>query len=201
MEEADRKARDKERKEAEERARKNQELFEHRKLQALEKERRLQEQAKNDRDEFQRIIVQQKIERDIELKLDQDRKAMVKDHADQLKKQIALNEEKKKQDKRTLLEEGKKVKDKLASEQKTLEGLKSKKMAVLQATGVNEKYIGDLARKKIHVWVVWDILQQFSQNYIIQFVLKIIHKNQKINKKACILQYIEHDHLLSLTRA
>mmetsp|Transcript_41346 Transcript_41346/g.36700 ORF Transcript_41346/g.36700 Transcript_41346/m.36700 type:complete len:152 (+) Transcript_41346:1106-1561(+) len=151
MEEADRKARDKERKEAEERARKNQELFEHRKLQALEKERRLQEQAKNDRDEFQRIIVQQKIERDIELKLDQDRKAMVKDHADQLKKQIALNEEKKKQDKRTLLEEGKKVKDKLASEQKTLEGLKSKKMAVLQATGVNEKYIGDLARKKIHV--------------------------------------------------
>lgn len=132
-------------------------MFEHRKLQALEKERRLQEQAKQDRDEFQRIIFQQKIDRDLELKLDQEKKAMVQEHSEQLKKQIALNEEKKRQDKRNLLEEGKKVKDKLASEKKTLDELKAKKLNQLKSTGVNDKYIGDLARKKIVVWVWYQI--------------------------------------------
>jgi len=47
---ADRQAREKERREAEHRAKINKDLFETRKLQALEKEVRLQEQAKKDRD-------------------------------------------------------------------------------------------------------------------------------------------------------
>jgi len=117
----------------------------------MEKELRLQEQARQDRDEFQRIIQTQKLERDLELKLEQERKQLIKEHANELKKQIALHQEKLLQEKRSRLEEGKKIKDKLAAEQRTLNRLKEQKMAELAAAGVNEKYMSDLARKKIVV--------------------------------------------------
>ncbi len=126
-------------------------LFEARKLQSLEKEIRLQDQARNDRDEFQKIIVNQKVERDLEIKLEQERLAKIKEHAAELKKQMALNEEKKLQERRTLLEDGKKVKDKLAQEKRTLENLKQQKMAELRATGVPDKYQTALSKKKLVV--------------------------------------------------
>lgn len=129
----------------------NEELFEARKLQSLEKERRLQEQAKQERDEFQRIIQTQKLERDLELKLEQERQDMVKGHAQQVKKQMSLNEEKRKQDKKTYLEEGKKIKDKLAAEKKLLEHIKEEKMSELKSQNVPAKYQAELAKKKIIV--------------------------------------------------
>ena len=129
----------------------NQELFEARKLQSLEKEKMLQEQAKHNRDEFHKVIVQQKLERDLEIKVEQDRKALVMDHANQLKKQMALNEEKAKQDNRNRLEEGKKIKDKLANEKKILEKLKQEKITELKSHDITEKYLSDLLKKKMVV--------------------------------------------------
>ena len=117
----------------------------------MEKERRLQDQAKQDRDEFQRVIHEQKRDRDVDLKLEQEKNEMVKKHADELKKQIALNNEKKKQEKRNLLEEGKKVKDKLKTQQKVLEEMKSKKIEELRGTNIPQKYTMDLQKKKINV--------------------------------------------------
>jgi len=146
---ADRQAREKERREAEIRSKLNQELLETRKLQSLEKERRLQEQAKVDRDEFQRIIHQQKLEREIEMRMEADREERMKDHSQQLKKQIAINEEKKFQDKRALLEEGKKIKDNLANERRVLEAIKTQKLSELNSLGVASKYTSELARKRI----------------------------------------------------
>jgi len=127
----------------------NQELLETRKFQSLEKERRLQDQAKIDRDEFQRIIQSQKLEREIELRMEAERENRMKDHSEQLKKQIAINEEKKKQDKRALLEEGKKIKDNLANERKLLENIKVQKLTELNSLGVASKYTSELARKRI----------------------------------------------------
>jgi len=129
----------------------NQELFESRKIQSLEKERRLQEQAKQERDEFQKVIIQQKLERDLELKAELERKAMVHHHAEQVKKQIALREEEEKQRQRTYLEEGKKVKDKLAAEKRLLEKIKEEKMNELASENIPTKYQTDLAKKKIIV--------------------------------------------------
>jgi len=149
MEMGERLARDKERKEAEKRTNQNTELFEVRKLQSLEKENRLEEQAKQDRDEFQRIIVAQKQERDVELKLEQERKQKMKEHADELKKQMALGEEKKKQDKRNYLEEGKKIKDNLKAQKQLLEDIKDNKLSELKDTGIPGKYQFDLAKMKI----------------------------------------------------
>jgi len=149
VEMGERLAREKERTEAEKRHHNNHELFEVRKLQSLEKEKRLEEQAKQDRDEFQRIIVTQKQDRDLELKLEQERKGKIKEHADELKKQIALNEEKKKQDKRDYLEEGKKVKDNLTHQKRLLEDIKSNKLQHLKEHSIPDKYHYDLAKKKI----------------------------------------------------
>jgi hypothetical protein len=51
--------------------------MEARRLQALEKESRMQEQARQERDEFQRIVEAQKILRDNELRLEKEKTTMV----------------------------------------------------------------------------------------------------------------------------
>jgi len=75
----------------------------------------------------------------------------MKQHSHQLKKQIAINEEKKKQDKKELLEEGKKIKDKLSGEKRLLENIKSNKIDELITFGIESKYTSELARKKIMI--------------------------------------------------
>jgi len=149
MEFADRQARLKEKREAEARAKINQDLWEARQKQSLEKEKRLQEQAKLERDEFQRIVQNQKMERDLELRMETEKVTRINEHADQLKKQIALNEEKKKQAKREFLEEGKLIKDKLNDEKYLLEDIKSEKLTELNSLGIANKYSSELARKRI----------------------------------------------------
>jgi len=62
---------------------------------------------------------------------------------------MVLHEEKGIQDKRTYLEEGKKIKDKLASEKKILENIKSQKLESLNNHGIPTKYTQDLVKKKI----------------------------------------------------
>jgi len=148
---AERVAREKERKEAEQRAQMNNDLFESRRLQAVEKEFRLQEQAKREKDAFEKIIQQQKAQRDTELRAEEVKKMMVDEHANQLKKQVAIREEQKLQEKRALLEDGKKIRDKLAHEKKILEQIKEQKLADLKASGIAEKYTGELARKRIGI--------------------------------------------------
>ena len=81
----------------------------------------------------------------------QEKEQLVNNHASELKKQMALNDEKKKQDKRSYLEEGKKMKDKLTAEKKTLERIKDNKLQELQAQGIKDKYQTDLSKKKIIV--------------------------------------------------
>jgi len=148
---ADRLAREKERKEAELRDRLNEELLEARHQQSLEKHRLLEEQAVADRAEFDRIIHSQKLERELESMKDRERANRMKDHSNQLKKQIAINEEKKRQDKKELLEEGKKIKDKLSNEKKLLETIKQSKIEELVVSGIENKYTSELARKRIMI--------------------------------------------------
>lgn len=147
---ADRQAREKERREMEIRAKKNQELLEVRKLQSLEKEQRLQEQAKQEKSEFQRIIYEQKVQRDYEAQVEQEKASHMKAHSEQLKKQIAINEEKKKQEKREFLEDGKKVRDNLTNERHLIEYIKEEKLNELYSIGIDDKYTTELKKKKIN---------------------------------------------------
>jgi len=148
---ADRLAREKERREAELKAKINQEVLAARKLQSLEKERRLQDQARQEREEFQKIVHSQKAERGMELEREQEKSTKFKDHSDQLKKQIAMSEEKKKQGRREFLEEGKMVRDKLHGEKQVLEAIKQQKLEELISIGIEPKYAAELAKKKIAI--------------------------------------------------
>ena len=122
-----------------------------RKLQSYEKERRLQEQAKHERDDFQKTILGQKQEKDLELKIDKEREEMLKKHAEELRKQISIKEELRKQEERDGLEEGKKIKDQLKRHKEILEDIKYKKLEELKKQGIPDKYTAELSRKKITI--------------------------------------------------
>mmetsp|Transcript_110859 Transcript_110859/g.201569 ORF Transcript_110859/g.201569 Transcript_110859/m.201569 type:complete len:522 (+) Transcript_110859:96-1661(+) len=151
MEAAERAAREKERQEKERLEAINQELNEARRMQQAEKERRLGEQAKFERDEFERIIEVQIQQEEAERQRQSEEKAMLKSHAAELRHQIQAREERALQDRRDFLEEGNSVRASIGSERRKLEKIKGRKIEELKKTGVPEKYWAELARKKISI--------------------------------------------------
>ena len=150
-ESAERAARAKEQQEKERQIAMNQELSVARKRQTAEKERRLAEQAKAERDEFDRIIEVQIMQEDAERsKCAREKEARYR-HVDELRQQIAAREEKALQDRRAFLEEGNNIRQDLAMERTKLDRIKAKKINELKKCGVPEKYWSALARKKISV--------------------------------------------------
>jgi len=151
MEANERQARDKERGERARLEAINRELNEARKQQQSEKERRLGEQAKFERDEFERIIEVQMQQEDAERQRQTDERVMRKHHAHELRSQIAAREEKALQDRRDFLEEGNMIRSNIGVERKRLEKIKARKIDELAKVGVPEKYQAELARKKITI--------------------------------------------------
>merc|ERR1719174_1149022 len=151
MEAAERAAREKE--EAEQRRLDaiHAELHEARKQQQAEKERRLAEQAKFERDEFERIIQVQLQQEEAERQRQAEEKAMRVQHSSELRNQIGAREEKALQERRNFLEEGNVVRAQVAAERRKLERIKSRKIDELKKVGVPEKYWAELARKKISI--------------------------------------------------
>jgi len=151
MESAERAARDKERAEAARLEAINKELNFARKQQQSEKERRLGEQAKFERDEFERIIEVQMQQEEAERQRQGEEKQMLKQHAGELRSQIDSREEKALQERRDFLEEGNIVRASIGSERRKLEKIKTRKIDELKKTGVPDKYWSELARKKISI--------------------------------------------------
>ncbi|CAD7972667.1 unnamed protein product [Amoebophrya sp. A25] len=129
----------------------NEELSVARKRQTAEKERRLAEQAKAERDEFDRIIEVQIQQEQAERTKQADEKKARYLHCDELRQQIAAGEERQLQQRRNALEEGNNVRSELAAERRKLEKIKTKKIEELKKCGVPEKYWSELAKKKIAV--------------------------------------------------
>ena len=73
----------------------------------------------------------------------------IKEHAVEIRKQIALKEELTLQNRRQKYEEGKKIKDILKSEHSTLGKMKQQKLQVMKELGIPEKYQVDLAKMKV----------------------------------------------------
>merc|ERR1719412_686437 len=151
MEAAERAAREKERRECERQEEINKELMIARQQQQAEKERRLGEQAKFERDEFERIIEVQMQQEEAERQRQAEEAVMRYGHKDELRAQIAAREEKAYQERRDFLEEGNAVRASIGSERKKLEKIKVRKIEELKKSGVPEKYWAELARKKISV--------------------------------------------------
>jgi len=129
----------------------NEELSLARKKQTAEKERRLAEQAKAERDEFDRIIEVQILQEDAERQKQTDEQKARMMHCEELRQQIAMREEKALQERRGQLEEGNHIRMELNKERKKLEGIKNRKISELKRAGVPEKYWSELAKKKISV--------------------------------------------------
>jgi len=119
--------------------------------QHAEKERRLGEQAKFERDEFERIISVQMQQEEAERSRQTEEKAIMIQHSRELKQQIAAREEKAFQERRDFLEEGNAARSQLGNERSKLEKIKSRKIDELKKTGVPEKYWAELAKKKISI--------------------------------------------------
>ena len=73
----------------------------------------------------------------------------MKTHSSQVRTQIQNNEEIKRQQRLDYLEEGRKVRQNLENGRQKIEAIKSKKLTVLQHSGVEQKYTAELAKKKI----------------------------------------------------
>ncbi len=95
-----------------------------RQRQFLEREQRLAEQAKQERDEFLRIIHKQKEVEEQEKLIEEEKKDVLKKHSQQLRSQIHNNDEKSKQDRLDYLEEGRKIRQKIDEERRKIEAIK-----------------------------------------------------------------------------
>lgn len=141
FEESERQARDKEKKEQEKRVKIQKDMEAARQTQFEEKERRLGEQAKLERDEYMRIIRTQKEEQMREAQIDDEKKNILRQHADQLRSQITQNEEVKKQDRLDYLEEGRKLRQEINEEKSRINQIKDKKVKELETLGIPKKYL------------------------------------------------------------
>merc|ERR1719478_9173 len=127
----------------------NKELAAARQQQQAEKERRLAEQAKFERDEFERIIEVQMQQEEAERHRQSEEHRMRRKHVDELRGQISAREERSLQDRRDFLEEGNVVRAQIGAERRKLERIKDRKIVDLKKNGVPEKYCAELARKRI----------------------------------------------------
>ncbi len=151
FEEAERQAREKERKEIEFRKKMVEELMRANEIQKLDKEQRLSEQAKIEKEEYSKIIEAQLKNQEDERRKEEDRVRMRYDHNGELRRQIKVREEHDKQKRREELEEGRKMKQKVLDIKTNIERIKEEKLSQLKALNVQEKYITPLVKYKINV--------------------------------------------------
>jgi hypothetical protein len=149
FEEGERVARTKEQQEQEKKLRIQRDLEQARQSQFEEKERRMAEQAKHERDQYMHIIRAQKEDEMKEAMIDDEKRKILRSHADELRAQITQNDEVKKQDRLDYNEEGRKVRQELDDEKIRIAEIKGRKLGELKGLGISEKYTAELAKKKI----------------------------------------------------
>ena len=114
--------------------------------QKLDKELQLAEEAKKEQEEFERIIKEH--EKEIEASKERERIKLKKmlDHNKDLRIQIAQKEERERLNKREILEEGRKNKQKSDTYYESIEAIRKEKIRQLREMNINEKYIVPLER-------------------------------------------------------
>ena len=114
--------------------------------QKLDKELQLAEEAKKEQEEFERIIKEH--EKEIEASKERERIKLKKmlDHNKDLRIQIAQKEERERLNKREILEEGRKNKQKSDTYYESIEAIRKDKIRQLREMNINEKYIVPLER-------------------------------------------------------
>jgi hypothetical protein len=119
-----------------------------REVQKLEKERRLIEQAQQEKEEFDRILRVQREAEGIEQVGKHKKFAAAQEHMMELQAQILMNAEVRKKGRMEFLDEGVQQRAKMEQGRLKLESIKSEKLSVLRSSGVPSKYTVDLENKK-----------------------------------------------------
>ncbi|KAL1499597.1 hypothetical protein AB1Y20_011796 [Prymnesium parvum] len=116
--------------------------------QKMEKERRLIEQAQQEKLEFDRILRVQREQEEQEKLLKYKKAQSANAHMEELQAQILMNAEVRKKNRMEFLAEGVGQRAKMENDRLKLETIKAEKLATLHSIGVPEKYTVDLASKK-----------------------------------------------------
>jgi hypothetical protein len=111
----------------------------------------LHQQATEEREEFLKIIHNQKETEDKERKLTEQRKTAFQQHSEELMLQIQFNSETKKQKRLDFLEEGRRLRVGQADEILKLETIKSNKLRQLYDMGIDKKYVSALERNQVSI--------------------------------------------------
>ena len=149
VEEQGAKERKKEREELIIKQKKIQDLLEANAKQKLDKEAQLVEEAKKEKEEFDRII--KEYQKEMEASKERERIKLKKllDHNADIRIQIAQKEERERLNKREILEEGRKNKQKNDVYSESIEAIRKDKIRQLREMNINEKYIVPLERFSI----------------------------------------------------
>jgi len=113
------------------------------------KEKVQAEAAQAEKMQFERILGVQKAAANAENERELADKQRRLAHNEDIRKQIADNEEGRQRNRQEFLEEGQKIRFAKSLEQKRLAAIKQRKMAELQRAGVPEKYLAELSQKKM----------------------------------------------------
>ena len=125
-----------------------QSLDQAREAQKLEKERRLIEQAQQEKEEFDRILRVQREAEEIERGSKTKKLYAAHEHMEELQAQILMNAEVRKKNRMDFLDEGVQQRARMEAGRLKLEAIKSEKLRSLTTAGVPQKYSVDLANKK-----------------------------------------------------
>lgn len=127
------------------------ELMKANEQQKAEREVKLAEQAKFEKEEYQKILESQLKAQEDERRKEEERVKLRYDHNGELRRQIKEREEYEKQSKREYLEEGRKMKQKVLGIKQHIERIKEEKLAELKSLNVQDKYVTPLVKYKLNV--------------------------------------------------
>lgn len=119
--------------------------------QKIDKEVKLAEQAKLEKEEYDRIIEAQIRAQEEERRKEEERVKMRYDNNKELQRQIKVREELEAQKRREFLEEGRKMKQKVKATKENIERIKEEKLAMLKGLNVADKYVTPLIKYKLNV--------------------------------------------------
>lgn len=110
----------------------------------------LEEQVRAEKAEFEAVIRKQKEVRDLEAKLENERKELLRKHAVELKKQIVEKQELKEESKKVREIDNQQLQETFQGQKALLERIKQEKIRQLRDLNVPDKYIVELESKKIY---------------------------------------------------
>lgn len=126
----------------------NEDLHDAREKQTREKERMLAEQSRVEKEEFERIILVQRMEEEVERQKREREEAFRRGNASALQKQITEIEENRRKERREFLEQGNRLKMEKREREALVDAIRGRKLEELEKLQVPKQYRQELLKKR-----------------------------------------------------